>query len=498
PFNIDVTTQDPGNRADRRTCQIVIGGDGKWLGADAGGVAPLGGFFNGAPNTGYAFSDLFGSDPKNIAEVAAHEAGHLFDLEHHSLFDPTGTKVDEYDPGNGFTAPIMGVAYYAQRGIWANAPSSAGPNVIQNDLTVLSNSANGFGFRADDYGGTQFSASALSPNGSGVVTAGGIIGRSNDIDAFTISSPNGTLQISLNNAQFGPMLDASIRVADPFGNTLGEAKTSSLDETLSVVVAPGSYTIYVSGAGNYGDLGQYTLTAQLPGGGFGSDIDHYLVTGTDFDDNISITLVENEYKLDLNGEISTIDPGTIKQFDILAGDGNDVITIGPGVTGVYALLGGGSDTFNGGDGNDTVTGSSGNDLIFGGEGDDRLAGSAGHDILVGGLGRDRLYGDAGNDVITGGAGVDRLYGGDDHDVLSGESSADKAYGQDGNDTVYGGRGNDLLNGGEGLDQMYGGDDDDVLFARDLEVDLVNGGAGFDSGQTDEDEDLAESLEDLLA
>ena len=90
PFNIDVTTQDPGYRDNQRVAHIVIGGDGEWLGRSAGGVAPLGGFYNGAPNTGYAFSDLFGSSAKNIAEVAAHEAGHLFGLEHHSTYDENG------------------------------------------------------------------------------------------------------------------------------------------------------------------------------------------------------------------------------------------------------------------------------------------------------------------------------------------------------------------------------------------------------------------------
>ena len=497
PFRINVTTVDPGHRNDQQVCHIVVGGDGEWLGAPAGGVAPLGGFYNGAPNTGYAFSAVFGNDPRNIAEVCAHEAGHLFGLEHHSTFDEQGQKVDEYDPGNGLVAPIMGVAYYSTRGIWTRGPSSPGAGVIQDDLAVLTNSANGFGYRTDDHGGTLFSATTLTAGSSGVLTASGIIERNSDVDAFTFNSPNGTLQISLNNAALGPMLDASIRIADPFGGTIGEARTASLDETLSVIVAPGTYTVYVSGGGSYGDLGQYTLTAQLPGGGVGTEIDHYLVTGTDEDDNISITLVDNEYKLDLNGEIFTIDPATIKQFDILSGDGNDVVTIGPGVGGVYVLAGAGSDTINGGEGNDTITGSGGNDLIFGGDGDDRLAGSAGHDIIVAGNGRDRGYGEAGNDVMTGGAGVDRLWGGLDHDVLSGESSADKCYGEDGNDSIYGGRGTDLLNGGDGLDFLYGGDDNDVLYTADAFVDVVNGGVGDDDAQTDED-DVVQAIEEILA
>ena len=65
----------------RDAASIVIGGDGEWLGRAAGGVAPLGGFYNGAPNIGFVFSDdgVF-SDTSYIAEAAAHEAGHLFGL----------------------------------------------------------------------------------------------------------------------------------------------------------------------------------------------------------------------------------------------------------------------------------------------------------------------------------------------------------------------------------------------------------------------------------
>ena len=109
PFNIDVTTVDPGNLDNLKTTRIVIGGDGGWLGADAGGVAPIGGFSNDSPNTGYVFSGLDGESTKVIGEQAAHEAGHTFGLLHHSIFNADGTVATEYDPGDALTAPIMGV-----------------------------------------------------------------------------------------------------------------------------------------------------------------------------------------------------------------------------------------------------------------------------------------------------------------------------------------------------------------------------------------------------
>jgi Ca2+-binding RTX toxin-like protein len=496
PFNIDVTTQDPGNRADRVTAQVLIGGsDDDWYQGNAGGVAPLGAFYNGAPNIGFVFSDDAFGDTRYIGMAASHEAGHMFGLFHHSVFDGD-TLVEEYDPGNPQFGPIMGFPISSQRALWANTVSDINSDpVLQDDLAQLSGPQNGFGYRADDYGNTRFSGFEVKTDTLGQAQFKGIIGRSNDVDAFNIESGTGTIHVDVTNAQFAPMLDVSVSIVDPFGTIVGSAVTSNLDESLDFQIDAGNYTILVSGAGNYGDLGQYTLDIDVPAGASASD--HFLIESSDFDDNIKITFADDAYTVDINGDIQTIDANTIKQFDILTGGGNDVVTLGPGVCKTYMLGGSGDDTLMGGDFNDTITGSGGNDQIFGGGGDDRLTGSAGSDILVGGNGRDREYGEEGNDVMTGGSSVDRMWGGPGNDVLSGESGADKAYGEDGNDTVYGGNGTDLLNGGAGLDQLWGGGDNDTLYSRDLEFDQVNGGAGDDSAQT-EDGDLQESLENLLA
>jgi hypothetical protein len=496
PFNLDVTTVDPGDRADYRTAVIVIGGTYDWLGQPAGGVAPLGGFSNFGPNTGFVFSANGVSTNKQIAEAATHEAGHLFGLEHHGLFDNKGMLVLEYDPGNGAVAPIMGNSYTASRGLWYRAATSQGPGIIQDDLAVLTGFQNRFGYRADDWGNTTFSAKTLTGAG-GTLTAAGIIERSTDQDVFKFLAPAGTIKFDVKVAPIGNMLDATLTLNDAFGNVVARSATSSFGETLTATIPGGTYTVSVSSAGGYGDLGQYTLVGTLPNGGVGFSSDEYLVTGTDTDDNISITLVDGEYNVDVNGTLDVVDAATIRKFNILAGGGNDVVTLGPGVGAAYVLGGEGNDTITGSDGADTLSGSGGNDLLFGGSGDDRLGGGTGKDVLVGGIGRDRLYGDAGNDVITGGAGVDRMYGGADHDVLSGESSNDKVYGQDGNDTIYGGNGSDLLDGGDGFDFLWGGNDNDLLYARDLTFDGLNGGAGFDQAQT-EAQDTQESLEQLLA
>ena len=70
----------------------------------------------------------------------------------------------------------------------------------------------------------------------------------------------------------------------------------------------------------------------------------------------------------------------------------------------------GSQTFEGGAGNDIVYGERGNDRLFGGAGDDQLFGGIGDDLLEGGLGDDRLAGGFGFDSIDGQADDDYIRG----------------------------------------------------------------------------------------
>ncbi|MGE8146363.1 LapA family giant adhesin, partial [Pseudomonas frederiksbergensis] len=58
------------------------------------------------------------------------------------------------------------------------------------------------------------------------------------------------------------------------------------------------------------------------------------------------------------------------------------------------------------DGNDTLLGGSGNDILFGSGGNDTLDGGKGNDILLGGTGNDTLMGGSGNDILIGGSGAD--------------------------------------------------------------------------------------------
>lgn len=98
-----------------------------------------------------------------------------------------------------------------------------------------------------------------------------------------------------------------------------------------------------------------------------------------------------------------------------AGGGDDVIVPGPIASAVESCpsgchLGVGSQTFEGGPGDDVVFGERGNDILLGGEGNDRLYGGIGDDLLEGGPGNDLLAGGFGADTVDGEAGNDYVRG----------------------------------------------------------------------------------------
>ena len=98
-----------------------------------------------------------------------------------------------------------------------------------------------------------------------------------------------------------------------------------------------------------------------------------------------------------------------------AGAGDDTIVAAPIAAASppcpgACFLGIGSQTFEGGPGDDIVFGERGNDTLRGGEGNDQLFGGIGDDVLSGGPGNDRLAGGFGADAIDGEEGDDYVRG----------------------------------------------------------------------------------------
>jgi uncharacterized delta-60 repeat protein len=129
-----------------------------------------------------------------------------------------------------------------------------------------------------------------------------------------------------------------------------------------------------------------------------------IVTGTQRDDVITLAARKRDGRIVARvGDffVRSFAPSSVKGFAIFAGDGDDSVTIGPGlVRGVY---------------------------IDGGANKDTLRGGHQDDILVGGGGNDRIYGGGGNDQLIGGRGDDRLFGGEDSDFVRGGAGHDAAF-----------------------------------------------------------------------
>ena len=277
PFRVNVTTVDPGSYNDFETMRVSIGGNGSWIGSP-GGIAWLGSFNNGLVNTCYVFSDNVGfgaSQAKGIGMAASHEVGHTMNLLHHSVYDSAGNKLAEYDSGRPDLGPIMGAPYGSERETWSSAPDSNGPNSIQDDFAVLTGSANRtVKFRADDYGNTVASAFPYQVT-SPTLTVKGIIEQNNDVDmirfetdagniSFNVSGLNLKAIIGNNNITFGTNLDAVLRLLDSNGNVIAsDNPTKSLFASVSATVPQGIYYLAISGTGQYGAVGQYTVTGNV-------------------------------------------------------------------------------------------------------------------------------------------------------------------------------------------------------------------------------------------
>lgn len=289
PFDIDVTTVDPGTPLYRSSARVVIGGNNNWLDGMSGGVAFIGGYATAdyQRGTAWAFPTNLGfGDPKRVADAVTHEAGHLFGLAHQQLRAADGTLISSYRTAenDAITAPIMGTAYDRPRGTWSNGVigwSNATSSLLyQNDIAQLASTVanpyihpvygvqyiNDFGFRPDETGDTMATAVPLDMAGN-VFSASGVISSNADSDMYSLDTWGGITRIEINNADFGAMLDIRFRLFNATGVLLANVNPAlstvgpdfGLDALWAGYLPAGRYYLSVSGAGGYGDVGSYSL-----------------------------------------------------------------------------------------------------------------------------------------------------------------------------------------------------------------------------------------------
>jgi hypothetical protein len=283
PFNVNVSTVDPGGEAGNML--IMIGGDGAWApsapdGSRPGGISITESFAQtGAnfPNLGFVFpTQLVNGTPRYVTEAAAHEAGHGFGLSHQSRYSPPPFL--EYNPGDALKAPIMGRSYFAQRGTWwlGPTPDNASP-IAQDDLFIISDTrlhTNGFGYRADDHPSTPTGLADTLNIASDFSLSGGdgVIEKITDADFFKFVAPSimGSpdpvpAHIVADVAPFAPMLDLTLKLYNNSGTLLATSATANLGEFIDTLLTPGqTYKVGVFSAGTYGDIGQFSISGFVP------------------------------------------------------------------------------------------------------------------------------------------------------------------------------------------------------------------------------------------
>jgi hypothetical protein len=268
PFNISVTTILPSDFNNKHALRIAIGaqsGGINWSGV--GGVGCVGSFAGGSASDNVVFvhSTNLGNNNKNIAMASSHEAGHAFGLQHQDN-PPCGG----YHAGGTYNGenkgPIMGAPYSATREIWWQGFEGCG---TQNDMAIIANATNGFGYRADDVS-NLFSTPRRLRNVAGSLNGGfGVLHQTTDIDIFTYGAPGGNTSITLSPAALGPNADLILEfyhesggvpvllaTSDPAGNVF--------NASVNMVTPPGKFYLVVKSDGDYGEVGQYTLTGSLP------------------------------------------------------------------------------------------------------------------------------------------------------------------------------------------------------------------------------------------
>lgn len=277
PFNVNVTTQDPGIAAlvnsggtDNQWGIRVVFGDNNWF-DPVGGVAYLGSFNWNNDTPTFVFNrGLIGA-----AEAGSHEVGHTLGLVH------DGRTGEEYYGGHGTGAtgwaPIMGVGYSRQLVQWSRGQYPDASNQEDDLQMIVSN--NGFGYRADDHGGTFATATILNTTPSAApglvdVSDEGIIERNTDVDYFVFTTGAGVITLSIDPFYRSPNLDILANLYDTDGLLLSSNPVNALDASFQVDLPAGTYYLTVEGTGkaangndfgysDYGSLGYYSITGTL-------------------------------------------------------------------------------------------------------------------------------------------------------------------------------------------------------------------------------------------
>lgn len=277
PFDVDVTTQDPGAAAMTRDSladeyygvRVLITPMSSYFGG-AGGRAFVGVFdsIGDAYKPALIFPEKLANGEKYVGEACSHEAGHTLGLLH----DGTTSGAEYYQGhGTGETgwAPIMGSGYYKPVTHWSKGEYPLANNQ-EDDLAIINQ--NGAVYRADDMGGSSATSHMLAAGST--LSSQGVIERTGDVDVVSFAAGSGPATITVLPALLGGDLDVSLELRDESGALVASANPAeTLGASLTANLSAGTYYLSVTGTGKgdplstgysaYASLGAWRLSGAV-------------------------------------------------------------------------------------------------------------------------------------------------------------------------------------------------------------------------------------------
>lgn len=272
PFDINVVTDrfvfdaTPKNR--RMMCIFTPTDDAE---PGSGGVAFLNSFSSNSDDPCWVYNINSG---KQAGDTGSHEVGHTMGLDH------DGQGSTEYYEGHGNWAPIMGFSLQKPIAQWSFGEYNNATNT-ENDIQIIANSQNNFGFVPDDHGNDANTATALVADAGGNVSSSensGIVRKRDDIDRFYFLAEAGMASFNLSPHDINPNLDIQARLLDANNVEVASSNPLGLSATIGANLTAGLYFLEIQGSGegtvnngysDYASLGQYTIsgqyTVQTPG-----------------------------------------------------------------------------------------------------------------------------------------------------------------------------------------------------------------------------------------